>query len=525
MGPERPKFCSVVIVLKRPVPVINRRESIKLGLGALASAAILSPAAAQSPTRVTVSFIHTNDVYRMGEDKGRGGLARYAGVVKSEKAKNPNSFATHGGDTLSPSLLSGFDQGAHMVDLFNAAGLDLFVPGNHEFDFGKENYDKRMKEAQFAILAANMRRADGGFVGPTRDSMIVERAGIKFGFVGVIHPNTPELSDSEDIKFGPGIETVVREAKALREKGADFIVALVHLDKTDGSKLIDMRGVDLILQGHNHDLRILYDGRTALCESGEDAQFITIIDIAMDLKVDGTKRTLAWWPEFRVIDSANVKPDPAVAAKVKSYEDVLSAELDVKLATLGAPLDSRTSLIRSQEAAIGNFVADALRDKLSTEITLINAGIIRANKEYSAGAEVTRRDILAELPFSNRGVRIEISGKVIKAALENGFSQIENNVGRFPQVSGMKVEYDKAKPAGSRVVSVIINGAPLDEARIYSVATNDFMLRGGDGYTMLAGQTKPTVDSGGPLMASDVMAYARKLGTINAKVEGRIIAK
>jgi 2',3'-cyclic-nucleotide 2'-phosphodiesterase (5'-nucleotidase family) len=89
----------------------------------------------------------------------------------------------------------------------------------------------------------------------------------------------------------------------------------------------------------------------------------------------------------------------------------------------------------------------------------------------------------------------------------------------------MKVEYDKAKPAGSRVVSVIINGAPLDEARIYSVATNDFMLRGGDGYTMLAGQTKPTVDSGGPLMASDVMAYARKLGTIKAKVEGRIIAK
>lgn len=507
------------------MPLIDRRESMKLGLGALASAAILSPAAAQSPTRVTFSFIHTNDVYRMGEEKGRGGLARYAGVVKAEKARNPNSFATHGGDTLSPSLLSGFDQGAHMVDLFNAAGLDLFVPGNHEFDFGKEIYDKRMNEAQFAILAANLRRADGGLVGPTRDSMIVERAGIKIGFVGAALPNTPELSNSGDIKFGPGVETVVREAKVLREKGADFVVALVHLDKADGSKLVEMRAADLILQGHNHDLRIIYDGRTALCESSEDAQYITVVDIAMDLKVDGTKRTLAWWPEFRVIDSANVKPDPAVAAKVKSYEAVLSAELDVKLATLAAPLDSRTNIIRSQEAAIGNFIADALRDTLGTEITLINAGGIRANKEYPAGAEVTRRDILAEMPFGNRRVRIEISGKVIKAALENGFSQLENTAGRFPQVSGMKVEYDKTKPVGSRVVSIIVNGAPLDEAKIYSVATNDFMLRGGDGYTMLAGQMKPTVDSGGPLMASDVMSYARKLGSINAKVEGRIVAK
>lgn len=504
---------------------INRRESLKLGLGALASAAILSPAAAQSPTRVTFSFIHTNDVYRMSEEKGRGGLARFAGAVRAEKAKNPNSFASHGGDTLSPSLLSGFDQGAHMIDLFNAAGLDVFVPGNHEFDFGKDAYNKRMSEAQFAILAANLRNADGSVVTPARDSMIVERAGIKIGFVGVALPNTPELSNSGDLKFSPGVETVVRESKALREKGADFVVALVHLDKADGGKLVDLRAADLILQGHNHDLRIIYDGRAALCESGEDAQYITVIDIAMDLKVDGTKRTLTWWPEFRVIDSANVKPDPAVAAKVKAYEDVLSAELDVKLATLGAPLDSRTATVRSQEAAIGNLIADALRDKLGTDVTLINAGGIRANKEYPAGIEVTRRDILAEMPFGNRSARIDLSGKALKAALENGFSQVENTAGRFPQVSGMKIEYDKTKPAGSRVVSVTINGAPLDEAKTYSVATNDFMLRGGDGYTMMAGQTKPTVDSGGPLMASDVMVYVRKLGTVNAKVEGRIVAK
>lgn len=504
---------------------ITRRDTFKLGIGAMATTALVSPLAAQAPAKVNVSFVHTNDIYRMGEEKGRGGVARLAAVARAEKAKNPNVFFTHGGDTLSPSLLSGFDQGAHMIELFNAASLDAFAPGNHEFDFGKAAFEKRMGEAKFPVLAANLRRADGSPVPGVRDTMIVERGGIKIGFVGATLPNTPELSSSEDLKFSSGIDAVTREAKALRAQGADFIVALVHLDRADDFKLSDLRAADLILSGHDHDLRVSYDGKVAMVESGEDAQFVTIIDIAMDLKVDGTKRTLTWWPEFRVIDSSNVTPDPAVAAKVKVYEDMLSAELDVPLAKLAVPLDSRTGTVRTREAAIGNLMADAIRDKLGTDVALINGGGIRGNKEYAAGIEISRRDVLAELPFGNRSARTDVTGKALRVALENGFSQIENSAGRFPQISGMLVEYDKTKPAGSRVVSVLVNGAPLDDAKTYSVATNDFMLRGGDGYTTLAGSSKPTVDSGGPLMASDVMAYARKRGTIDAKVEGRIIAK
>lgn len=504
---------------------ITRRDSLKLGLGAIAASALLSPAAAQAPGRVNVSFVHTNDLYRMGEEKGRGGMARLAAVARAEKAKNPNVLFTHAGDTLSPSLLSGFDQGAHMIDLFNAAGLDVFAPGNHEFDFGKDNFEKRMGEAKFPVLAANLRRADGSAVPNVRDSMIVERGGIKIGFVGATLPNTPEMSSPGDLQFSSGVEAVTREAKALREKGADFIVALVHFDRADDYKLYDLRAADLILSGHDHDLRVAYDGKVAMVESGEDAQFVTIVDIAMDLKVDGTKRTLTWWPEFRVVDSANVAPDPAIGARVKTYEDALSAELDVPLARLGTPLDSRSGTVRTREAAIGNLIADAIRDRLGTDVALINGGGIRGNREYAAGVTITRRDILSELPFGNRGARTDVSGKALKTALENGFSQVENNAGRFPQVSGMIVEYDRTKPAGSRVVSVTINGTPLDEAKIYSVATNDFMLRGGDGYTTLAGTSKPTVDSGGPLLASDVMTYARKLGTVDVKVEGRIVAK
>ena len=504
---------------------ISRRDMFRLGLGALATTALLDPAAAQAPGKVTITFVHTNDIDRMSDEKGRGGIPRLAAVARAEKVKNPLTFFTHGGDTLSPSLLSGFDQGAHMIELFNLAGLDAFVPGNHEFDFGQEVFAKRMGEAKFPVYAANLRRADGGAVDPVRDSAIVERGGIRLGFVGATLPSTPALSSPGDLKFSGGVEAIQREAKSLREKGADFIVALVHLDHNDGARLIDLRAADLVLSGHNHDLRVIYDGKVAFCESSEDAQMIAVVDIAMAVKVDGAKRTLTWWPEFRIIDSANIVPDATIAAKVKTYEEFLSSELDVPVAKVGTALDSRSSTVRTRESAIGNLIADALRDKLATDVALTNGGGIRGNTEYPVGTELRRRDILTELPFGNRTVKTEITGKALKAALENGFSQIENNAGRFPQISGMIVTYDKAQPAGSRVVSVMIKGAPLDESKIYSVATNDFMLRGGDGYTTLAGAIKPTLDSGGPLMANDVMVYARKLGTIDYKPEGRVIAK
>ena len=95
--------------------------------------------------------------------------------MKAERAKNPNTFVTHGGDTLSPSLMSGFDQGEHMIALFNAIGLDALAPGNHEFDHGHEVYRKRVSEAKFPFLAANMRDGDGSVLAGHRDTMIVER--------------------------------------------------------------------------------------------------------------------------------------------------------------------------------------------------------------------------------------------------------------------------------------------------------------------------------------------------------------
>ena len=485
-------------------------------------AAGLVTARAADPVKIT--FVLVNDIYKMNEDEGRGGLPRLATVVKAERKASPNVIFAHAGDTLSPSLMSGFDQGEHMIALFNALPPDVFAPGNHEFDFGRDVYLKRMGEAKFPVLAANLRDADGSILPGHRDTMMVEKGGIKIGIVGATLDITPAVSSPGPLKFSPTVASVVAAGKALKAAGADLTVAVVHADKATGQALMAARAVDVILSGHNHDLHVDYDGRTSLVESGEDADFVVAVDVSVTVKGEGAARTVAWHPNYRIFDTADVKPDPELLEKVKMYEADLSKELDVDVATVGAPLDSRSATVRGGEAAIGNLIADALRVQNEAEVAIVNGGGIRANRQYQPGEKLTRREILAELPFGNKSVVTHVAGKAIRQALENGVSLVEQRAGRFPQVSGLKVVADFKAPVGSRIVSVEVNGQPLDEARTYTVATNDFMVRGGDGYIALA-DPNATGDTGDKLIANDVMVYARKLGTVTSAVEGRITVR
>ena len=507
------------------MPAFNRRQGL---LGGLASV-VMSKAAWAAAEGLKLTFVLVNDFYKMSEEDGRGGIARLAAVVRAERAKGTADgrkvFFVHAGDTLSPSLMSGFDQGQHMIALFNALEPDVFVPGNHEYDFGPEVYLTRMGEAKFPILAANLRTAEGGLLPRHADNQRLEINGIKLGIIGATLETSHQISSPGDLKITPTVETVVQQSKALKGGGADITIAVVHADKLTGQKLMAARAADIILSGHNHDLHIDFDGIAALAESGQDAQWVVSVDVNISVKGDGAKRKISWWPNFRIVDTANVTPDPEMLSRVGVYEADLSKELDVEIATLAAPLDSREATVRGGEAAIGNLIADALRVINKADIGMTNGGGIRRGKEYPAGTKITRRDILSELPFGNRSVVTEITGKAVIAALENGLSLVERMGGRFPQTSGLKVIASLAAPAGSRVQSVEFDGKPLEETRMYRVATNDYLLAGGDGYAMLAGPVKVTVDTGGKLLANDVMVYCRQLGTVDVKVEGRTVLK
>src|SRR5437870_9191200 len=162
--------------------MINRRSFLSTCASALALLASWRPGWAQTTATANVTFILFNDFYLMGEQpfpdgKNRGGFARLAAVIKAERAKAASEgrhvIVAHGGDTLSPSLMSGLDKGAHIVTLTNLIPPDIFVPGNHEFDFGKAVFLQRMAEAKFPLYAANLRGPDGAPLPGFKDRAIV----------------------------------------------------------------------------------------------------------------------------------------------------------------------------------------------------------------------------------------------------------------------------------------------------------------------------------------------------------------
>ncbi len=188
------------------MPII-RRLALLFVLAVLLAA---NAAWAQS-TRVT--FILVNDIYIMGDQAmpdgaRRGGFARLAAVVKAERAKGGHVIFAHAGDTLSPSLMSGLDHGAHIMTLTNMVRPDIFAPGNHEFDFGKETFLQRMAEAKFPLYAANLRGPDGKPLPNFKDRTMVTLDGVRIGLTGATFDGTPRISSPGDLQFQPILSTM-----------------------------------------------------------------------------------------------------------------------------------------------------------------------------------------------------------------------------------------------------------------------------------------------------------------------------
>ena len=499
--------------------ILTKRFSALI-LGATALVAL--PLNAAMAETIKLTFLGVGDVYNFADEKGRGGFARLNAVAKAERAANPNTIYVFDGDMLSPSILSGFDKGQNTIDLTNLEPFDLAVPGNHEFDFGPENFAEKLAASKYPWAAINITQADGSAVPGLGGVMMKEVAGLKIALIPVAQDTSPTVSSTGDLKFGPTVEMGIAAAKQARADGADLVVGVVQTDKTNDAQLVASKAFDVVLSGDDHSYGTSYDGITAYVETSIDGKFLSPVDLMVDVSEKDGKRSVKWTPMFRFIDTANVTPDPETQAMVDSFQTKLDESLNVEIGTTEGMLDSRRNVVRGEESAMGNLIADALRDATGADIGLANGGGIRGDTTYDAGKVLTRRDILTELPFGNVTVLTELPGSQVLAAFENGVSQVEKGAGRFLQISGATIVYDPTAPAGSRITEAMIGGAPLDPNKVYTVATNDYILGGGDGFAALGGG-KVLINAGnGNLMANDVMDYVAKMGKVTSKVEGRV---
>ena len=498
----------------------RRTGAAALCAGALAAALFAGPVQAEP---VTLTIVHVNDLDRLDGSGDRGGVARLASVVKEVRASAPHVLVTNGGDAISPSLLSSFDKGAHMIDLFNRVGFDAMVLGNHEFDFTPAVTAARIAEAEFPMLSSNAVEPDGTLIDGVTENLLLDVGPYKVGMFGLTTAATPMISSADPVTFRPASEVASAQATKLRDAGADLVIALAHTGRAEDKALIRKGAVDLLLSGHDHDMKVEIGAGTTFVESGAQAEFVTIVEIAMDTTEGRSGPRFVWEPSVRVVNTVSVAPDSELQAAVEAYLGGLEQELDVEIGSTAVELDSRRSVVRSRENGIANLFADIMRAATGADVALTNGGGIRADKVYPPGTTLLRRDIQSELPFGNKTILLEIDGADLLAALENGVSGVEGGAGRFPHVSGMAFRFDASMPPGSRIAGVTVGGAPLDLSRAYRLATNDFLGRGGDGYDMLVDAHRLIDTAAGKLVAAQVIDAIAAAGEIAPQVEGRIV--
>lgn len=504
------------------IDLFPRRMALALLLTLLLGATA-APQTTTASKCVRITLLQVNDVYQfMPVDRGtQGGLARVSTLRKQIMKDSPNTLFLFSGDTISPSVESIKLKGQQMIDAWNNIGLDYATLGNHEFDFGPDELLKRMKESKFQWISANVVDKDGKSFGGMPPFVIRELGGIKIGIFGLLLPDTMTTSrPGPDVRILNSCETAKRVVPQMRAAGAQVVVALTHLSMREDKELAHcVPEIDLIIGGHEHTLLQSLAGRTPIFKMTADARQMGRFDLTVD-RATGKLQSVDW-EVIPVTDK--IADDPSFAAVTEKYKDTLLTYTEL-VGRTQVRLDARSEANRTGETNIGDFVADALREAVGADVALINGGSIRADTIFEPGS-LSKHDVLAILPFGTEVVKVEVSGATLRRALEHGVSQSGAGAepGRFPQISGLRFSFDTSLPVSSRVKKITVNGQPLDDKKSYTLATNVYLLGGGDGYEMLKGARQLT-KQGEALADSEILrkAIAQAPQGIAPQVDGRI---
>ena len=469
-----------------------------------------------------LTILQINDVYTAAPvDGGKaGGLARVAAMKQQLAASGKSVLLLLSGDFISPSVASTVFKGRQMVEALNTAGLDIATLGNHEFDFGPDVLRERMKESRWQWVVSNITddTTGGQPIGGAATHLVRDYGGLKVGFIGVCLTGDEISRDKrQGITMTDPFEAVRKYIPIVKQEGAQAIVVITHLDFADDRKMAEMfPEIDVIIGGHDHVPITTFVNQTLISKAGADARYVARIDLTPGA---GNARVERHYELVPVVEG--MREDDATAKVTADFNAQLGKELEVVVGSTTAPLDAVGEHVRSNETNLGNLFADAVREALQADVAIVNGGSIRSNRMFPPG-KLTRGDVLAFHPFGGIAVMAEVPGRTLLAALNHGVGRRSEALGRFPQVSGITFKVRSSEPPGSQVHDVRINGAPVALDRNYNVGMTDYMLKGGDGYSMLVGSKVLVGPEQGDLLVSSLETLIKARGTVSPDVEGRI---
>ncbi|MDR2868880.1 MAG: bifunctional metallophosphatase/5'-nucleotidase [Deferribacteraceae bacterium] len=484
------------------------------------------PASFAALSKGDIVIIYTNDVHcgvrfvkNSDGEISNFGYAEVAGLVDTAEAIVGADYVTlvDAGDAMQGDAIGSLSKGSYIVDIMNATGYDVFVLGNHEFDYGMEQMNALMSNMKPAVVSANFTNLSTNT--PVYEPYTLMQYGdTTVAFVGITTPeayskSSPTYFQDDKGNFlyglaegnnGADLYKAVQVAVDAAAKEADYVVAIGHLGIDNASApwrsvdvIANTRGIDAFIDGHSHstveaDYINNIDGETVLLtQTGTKLDNIGMLTIS---------------PEGE-IDTQLIAEPINTDAEVQAFVDNIMAEFDTDLARIVAitdvalavndPSKPDTRIIRSQETNLGDFVADAYRFVLGADIGIVNGGGIRAAIDKG---DISFGEVIAVHPFNNSGMVVEATGQEILDALELSVRAVPDENGGFLHVSGLTFSVDTSIAStvqlddrGSftavngkrRVQNVRVAGKTINPKAIYTVAGHNYMLMdGGDGINM-----------------------------------------
>ncbi|KAJ1721626.1 hypothetical protein LPJ53_003878 [Coemansia erecta] len=471
----------------------------------------------------TFRILHFNDVYHVsaGDREPVGGAARFGSIMHSlqQDGSKPPALTLFSGDAYFPSLESSISRGEHMLPVLNALNIDASTFGNHEFDQGIDRLEGLIKRNNFPWVITNLTDKETG--GPAARGSVSHHVsvvnGLRVGIIGIIEkewldtlPCLPPTFEYHDF-----VQSAREAATRLRnrddpEMSCDLVVCLSHMRLPNDIRLADECSdiVDIVLSGHDHFYYIgsgidefsdpdgewiipvtgaegkedeamieswkkersaLAPGATGrrLVKSGTDFRDLSEITFEVATTDTGSK-TVAKVSVTRVRTTSKAPENPEIKDMVTKIEDHLGKALDKVIGFTTVPWDARSTVCRVRESNIGNLSADLMRlcyaESAGAHIGFLCGGAIRSDTIYPEG-QIRLREIMNIFPFEDPVVVVKLTGDQIRRALENGVSKWPAQEGRFPQVSGIRFEFDPSREPGDRVTSIVITASAKAAAK------------------------------------------------------------
>lgn len=437
-------------------------------------------------------IVFTNDIHGkiVGDENAETGkfigYSKIGSYISQAKNSDKNTLVIDAGDAFHGDTVANLSQGGAVLSIMNEIGYNYFLPGNHDFNFGKERLLELTHDGSFKTICSNL--LDKG-IPMFEENDILEISGIK---IGIFALTSPELITKSNLKNIEGVEVIPpvgaakKQVDILKGKGADFIILISHLgilSEEESWRSYAVRGsvpgIDLIIDSHSHneldDFEQL-DGKAIITSAGISGQNVGVVDVKIR---DKTKEIKPYNLSFS--DFKDVVKNRRIEEIIKSETDKIKPVLEQKVGYTSVYLNGDRESIRIGETNLAEITGEAVLKETGADLAFLNAGAFRSSIEVG---DIKMSDVLRVFSLGHFIVTKSVTGENIIKALELALRQYPKMSALFPQVAGMTFEI-VATEGGNKVKDVTINGSKIDLEKEYTFATNDFLASGGDGFDMI----------------------------------------